>query len=459
MAINTKNRSELKAYFVKNAIPTEQNFADFIDAQLNQADDGVFKLGDEPLSVVAAPGEQKRVLRLYEQYPAPNPSWTLSLMPRTDVADAETAAAGLGFDAPDGSNRLFLDASGKLGLGTTSPTDKLTVHGGDLRIEGGRYRRLKIVSDTFWAGIELVARNTDNKGGHPHIDFTHGDLDSPNFGVRLVATDNSNLQIQNGALGVDQGLSVGGGITTKDGLHINGNRGDHINGDGALYRTGGQVWLTVDDNFYIRDAGAGSWAAHFNTNDASLSVKGGLSVGAGDRGGHINDDGALYRKGSEVWMTVDSEFYFRKANAGDNWAVRVNVTDGSIRTKGGINVSGGNRSDHLESDGAFYRKGGQTWLTVDDNLYIRDAGSGDNWAARFMTDQGHLAVTGNFRAKGGTVHIGGWDLVADGEHLYFKKGTQTVARLSTTHDRFQVYRNLNGIGPYFYYNKNGDYGR
>ena len=39
----TKDRNELKAYFVRNAIPTEGNYADLIDSQLNQAQDGVFK--------------------------------------------------------------------------------------------------------------------------------------------------------------------------------------------------------------------------------------------------------------------------------------------------------------------------------------------------------------------------------------------------------------------------------
>ena len=38
-----KNRTDLKSYFVKNAIPTEGNFADLIDSQLNQTQDGVFK--------------------------------------------------------------------------------------------------------------------------------------------------------------------------------------------------------------------------------------------------------------------------------------------------------------------------------------------------------------------------------------------------------------------------------
>src|SRR5262245_46331703 len=96
MPISTKNRNDLKSYFVKNAIPTQSNFADLIDGQLNQADDGVFKLSGEPLSVVAAPGEQKRTLRLYSNFPAASPDWMISLNPAQDPADPATNRAGFG---------------------------------------------------------------------------------------------------------------------------------------------------------------------------------------------------------------------------------------------------------------------------------------------------------------------------------------------------------------------------
>ena len=97
--------------------------------------------------------------------------------------------------------------SGGLGVGISNPNhtydddDKLTVKDGDIRIEGGYYRRLKIISDEYWAGIELVAREQNGESGNPHIDFTHGDLDTPNYGVRLYAPNNDSLLIQGGTLG------------------------------------------------------------------------------------------------------------------------------------------------------------------------------------------------------------------------------------------------------------------
>lgn len=192
MAITTKNRKQLKAYFVKNAIPTEGNFSDLVDAGLNQAEDGVFKLPGEPLGVVAAPGEQRRALRFYSSYPAANPDWQISLSPALSATKPETMRPGLGLTDGAGNTRLFVDAAtGNLGLGTTSPSDRLTVTGGDVRIEGEDYRRLKVVASD--AGLELLARNP---GGSPHIDFTQGPADSPGFGVRLAASDNKTLSVK-----------------------------------------------------------------------------------------------------------------------------------------------------------------------------------------------------------------------------------------------------------------------
>ena len=36
MDVTTRNRTDLKSYFVKNSVPTESNFAELIDGMLNQ---------------------------------------------------------------------------------------------------------------------------------------------------------------------------------------------------------------------------------------------------------------------------------------------------------------------------------------------------------------------------------------------------------------------------------------
>jgi hypothetical protein len=134
----TKARLDLKARFVRNAIPTEQDFKDLIDAPLNQSDDGIFRNSGEPLSIVAGSDAQKRVLRFYGSPPggATAPDWLISLTPGQDPNDAATNRAGFGIADGAGATRLFLDAAGNLGLGTNDPQAKLHVAGGGARIEG-----------------------------------------------------------------------------------------------------------------------------------------------------------------------------------------------------------------------------------------------------------------------------------------------------------------------------------
>jgi hypothetical protein len=143
----TKNRSDLKSYFVKNAIPTEGNFVDLIDSQLNQTQDGVFKPDGEALSVVAASGAQKRVLRLFASYPGTNPDWMISLNPAQDPADATTVKLGFGITDSTGRTRLFIDAAtGQIGVGTNTPQVALDVSG-VARASGFRGRYDLVLND------------------------------------------------------------------------------------------------------------------------------------------------------------------------------------------------------------------------------------------------------------------------------------------------------------------------
>ncbi|MEZ4453502.1 MAG: hypothetical protein R3B09_28840 [Nannocystaceae bacterium] len=132
MEVKKRNRAELKSYFVRNAIPTENNFADLIDATLVQASDGVVKPAGDPLSIEAVGDDtsRKQVLNFYRAFTDNAPAFSLELSPRADPNVAASARAGLSVSDGAGQSRLFVDAgTGKLGVGTVAPESPLHVRG------------------------------------------------------------------------------------------------------------------------------------------------------------------------------------------------------------------------------------------------------------------------------------------------------------------------------------------
>ena len=91
-----KNRAALKTYFVKNAIPTEGQFAQFIDSVLNQREDGLVKTANDPLSIEATGDDSsfKKALNFYTRFADPDPAWTVSLRPRVNPGDRAPRALG-----------------------------------------------------------------------------------------------------------------------------------------------------------------------------------------------------------------------------------------------------------------------------------------------------------------------------------------------------------------------------
>lgn len=132
MEITKRNRSELKSFFVKNAIPTEEEFAELIEGMVNQKDDGFAKLPGSPLSIEASDDDisQKKAINFYKSFSDSNPSWVVSLNPRSNPAQAATAKPGFSISDNAGNSRLFVDEStGKVGIGTINPLQNLDVNG------------------------------------------------------------------------------------------------------------------------------------------------------------------------------------------------------------------------------------------------------------------------------------------------------------------------------------------
>lgn len=214
MEINKRNRKELKSYFVKNAIPTQSNFSEFIDAMLNQKEDGIVKLPGDPLSIEAAGDDtsQKKAINFYRNFTDEKPSWTLSLNPRTDPAKPETGRLGFSINDGEGNSRLFIDRStGNVGIGTTSPEEKLHLYSGS-----GNVQQLIEAGGANEAQLDLKSGTTQTR-------LFYRDRDDE-FGIYHKGTTRFRIQSDGTILINQTGGKVGIGTTNPQmKLEVNGN--------------------------------------------------------------------------------------------------------------------------------------------------------------------------------------------------------------------------------------------
>ena len=126
----SKSRQELRSRFVHNAIPNEKDFVDLIAASLNQADDGVLKLPDQPLGLVRQKQDQP-VLRFFADPGAEGSAWQLQL--------GDGDKPGFGLASADGKLALFVDgATGNVGIGVGAKKPEAALHiAGNLKVEAG----------------------------------------------------------------------------------------------------------------------------------------------------------------------------------------------------------------------------------------------------------------------------------------------------------------------------------
>ncbi|MGB3466310.1 MAG: hypothetical protein WBA74_13615 [Cyclobacteriaceae bacterium] len=130
--MDRKDRTELKEYFRATKKPTEKQFAEFIEATINQADDGIVKLPTQPVAIKAEgdiAGTQE-ILHLYTDFSQESPSWSLNLNPRTESGDPASNKNGFNINDATGQSRMFIKyGDGNVGIGTIEPSAPLTIKG------------------------------------------------------------------------------------------------------------------------------------------------------------------------------------------------------------------------------------------------------------------------------------------------------------------------------------------
>ncbi len=465
MQINKRNRTELKAYFVKNAIPTENNFAELVDATIVQKDDGLAKLPGTPLSVEAAGDDtsQKDVIALYKSFADANAEWSVSLNPRLDPNNPQSARAGFSINDGAGRSRLFIDrASGSVGIGTNNPLHALHVRTGDAvgmfestgeqaflrvmtreglgnRVElcnrpGGRlslwtaaggdalnvYRDGRVSVGTTRAGRSLQVGGDGRIGlqndNNVSVNTTAGLYwhNNNDYSIKRTAGDWSGPDYQQLELRFQTGIVLRPGTGNNQGhgrsyVEITQGKGLRVTQGQTVLGVGGPSGLLkIGNNNHFMDVTVGNGGGRMGFS----SWGGGWNLNTFTNGKHlhINRDSGdqtrtyIGRVGKELRVWPNGRVGILK-DPSVPLDVNGDIHGHRIRAVNGLLVDG-DLSQHIDADGAFYRLSGQAYLVVDDNLYIRDAGGGVKF--HFDTNLGVLRQDGwtNAAFRDGWVNYG-----------------------------------------------------
>ncbi len=254
-------RGDLKKYFVKNAIPTESNFAELIEGMLNQRDDGLVKEAGDPLSIEASGNatSQRKALNLYADFEDEQAAWVVSLRPREDPSKPETAKPGFSVGGPDGKSRFFIDkATGKVGIGTLDTQYSLNVSG-DVQM-GGTTNPLNFTAR--WTG-------TPDRGATNVAEIAN---DIGTYKTLMLVGNRSGGSVRR--VGVWDRLEVNGTLHVTQGTSFPNRHGQQIDlyGQGSLHAIGTQHYTT-----YFRTANNFAWYKGGTFNGGELNAGGGTA--------------------------------------------------------------------------------------------------------------------------------------------------------------------------------------
>lgn len=382
MELSIRNRTDLKSYFVKNAIPTESNFADFIDAVLNQKDDGIAKLPGNPLSIEALGDDrtQKKALNFYRSFEDDKPSWVISLNPRSDPARPETARPGFNISDGEGNNRLFIDRStGHIGVGTTDPGSyKLSIG------KTGGQNALHLASDFgLYGDNKLNLIKFGNEGDYQILHKSAGA-----FGRNTLAMHVH----QNDAFGV---YSTG----WRPLMEVKGGSGDlYVRGSMGINTTGPTESLDVNGRMKAGGLTIGPWPANpanyvfFGTNVLNQASAGNYALLQDTSGA---DKGRTY-------LNSPVDIRFRIAN----------VDKMVLTNAGNLGIQRTNPSVALDVNGTIKANAIRTRLFTNGGTATRALSKTNKWATFpdlsrtfSVSDQTNVLVFYQVTMPGGNSHL------------------------------------------------------